>query len=123
MDDRKIQLQHPQNKKAVKMDIKKYELLKNAIIRSLKKYNRLTHRQLNTEVLRYFEQNNVKFPGSVSWHLEWVKLDLESKGAIERTATNKNKQRYSLGGIIVSKTICSFLVLWKISFRIDILIH
>ncbi len=95
MDDRKIQLQHPQNKKAVKMDIKKYELLKNAIIRSLKKYNRLTHRQLNTEALRYFEQNNVKFPGSVFWHLEWVKLDLESKGAIERTATNK-EQRYSL---------------------------
>ena len=83
----KIELKHPEGKKAVSMDVEKYFILKSAIIECLKFKTELTHKELKQSVKDYLSDNNKRIEGSVPWHLEWVKLDLEAKKEIKRTDT------------------------------------
>lgn len=93
----KIQLQHPEGKKAVSMDPDKYRILKEALINILKTRGEATHDEILQAVNDEFNKNCTKFEGSVEWHLEWVKLDLEARKEIRRTRA-KNPVRYALGG-------------------------
>ena len=77
--DQKTELKHPEGKKAVSMDQGKYNLLKSAILECLKSKTGVTHKELQQSVINHFEKNNIKFEGSVPWHLELVKLDLEAR--------------------------------------------
>ncbi len=80
----KIQLRHPTGKKAVSMDKTKYDLLKDALLNHLKKNGESTHKEILQMVLDNFKKNKTKFEGSIEWHLEWVKLDLEASKVINR---------------------------------------
>lgn len=82
--EKKIQLTHPQGKKAVSMAPDKYNLLKGALLNCLKSGGELTHTEIGQVVAEELKNNKVKFDGNVNWHLEWVKLDLEANGIIER---------------------------------------
>jgi hypothetical protein len=80
----RIQLRHPAGKKAVRMDIKKYDVLKKSILSRLKKAGDSTLSEILHAIKEDFKKNKIKFEGSVEWHFEWVKLDLEANKIIER---------------------------------------
>lgn len=82
--EQKIQLKHPEGKKAVRMSKAKYDVLKKALLNYLKKKGGSTHTEIWHEVADDFKINNIKFEGSIQWHMEWVKLDLEANKIIER---------------------------------------
>ena len=78
-----MQLRHPAGKKAVSMDESKYELLKKIILHQLKA-GELSHTEMLQAIIRDFEKQKIKFPGSIEWHMEWVKLDLEANKIIRK---------------------------------------
>ncbi len=82
--EQKIQLKHPEGKKAVSISKAKYDVLKKAFLNYLKKKGGSTHTEILHEVADDFKINNIKFEGSIQWHMEWVKLDLEANKIIER---------------------------------------
>ena len=79
----KIQLTHPAGKKAVTMEAGKYSIMTKAILGQLEK-GESTHSEMLHAVTDDFATNGTKFPGSIEWHMEWVKLDLEAKKQIRR---------------------------------------
>jgi hypothetical protein len=83
MKEEKIQLLHPLGKKNVRMDKKKYDVMRKAITHSLKS-GPLTHKELLEKIQKGFQKNKTKFDGSVEWYMEGVKLDLEATKQIER---------------------------------------
>ncbi|HJU91540.1 MAG TPA: hypothetical protein VJ656_01290 [Pyrinomonadaceae bacterium] len=89
MAEEKILTKHPQGKTGRNISKKSYETLKTAILAALRK-KQLTHTEL-------FEQLNKnlkgKFDGNISWYGETVKLDLEARKIIERTASKPQKYR------------------------------
>ena len=86
----KVRTKHPQGKSGRTIDKEKYEAIKRAMLAALRG-RELTHREL-FEVLG--KKLTGKFDGNVSWYGETVKLDLEARKAIERTASRP--QRYKL---------------------------
>jgi hypothetical protein len=80
----RIQLKHPQGKKAVTMDTGKYNLLKPAILRYLRAEGGSTFGAVTKAIAKEFKTKGQKFDGSLNWHLEWVKLDLEARKLIRR---------------------------------------
>lgn len=80
----KMQLKHPAGKKAIRMDTAKYDVLKNTLMKQLKAKGELTHEEMYRAIAADFKKNNIAFEGSVEWHMEWVKLDLEAKKEIKR---------------------------------------
>ena len=91
----KIQLIHPAGKKAISMEQEKYDLLKKHILKRLSTGIASTQ----TEILNFIKQEivkeKIKFQGSLEWHLEWVKLDLEARKEIKRIG-DKSPQKYSI---------------------------
>ena len=83
----KIQLAHPAGKKAIRMEQPKYELIATSILHFLSEKKQATHIELLAAVETDFQQRKVEFKGSIGWHTEWVKLDLEAKGKILRKQT------------------------------------
>ncbi len=83
--EQKIQLRHPAGKKAVQMDKGKYDVLSQAILSHLMNVGESTHSGILQAVTEDFIQNDISFVGSIEWHLEWVKLDLEAKKKIKRS--------------------------------------
>ena len=81
----KIQLRHPAGKKAVSMDKGKYDALKKVILNHLMTKGASTHSEILQAITEDFQKNKIKFEGSVEWHMEWVKLDLEARKEIKRT--------------------------------------
>ena len=84
--EQRIQLKHPTDKKAISMDKNKYDVLKDALLNYLKTKGESTHTEIIQAITEDFKKNKTKFDGSVSWHLEWVKLDLEARKEIKRIA-------------------------------------
>jgi len=85
----KILTKHPLGKTGRNIDRKKYDTLKKAILSALRK-NDLTH----TDLFRCLNKSlKGKLSGNISWYGETVKLDLEAKKIIERTASKPQKYR------------------------------
>ena len=85
----KMLTKHPLDKSGKNIDRKKYDTLKKAILSALRK-NDLTH----TELFRRLNKSlKGKFSGNISWYGETVKLDMEGKKIIERTASKPQKYR------------------------------
>lgn len=91
----KIQLKHPAGKKAVSMDKEKYDTLKKYMLSHLKDNSQSTHTELLNSITKNLKTDKIKFSGSVEWHMEWVKLDLEARKTIKRT-TDKSPIKFSL---------------------------
>jgi hypothetical protein len=82
-----IQLIHPAGKKAVTMEAGKYSLMMKAILAVLAKGGS-THSEMLQAVTDDLASNGEEFPGSIEWHMEWVKLDLEARKQIRRTTSS-----------------------------------
>ena len=89
MTSNKIQTKHPLGKSGRNIDRKKYDTLRNAILAALRKDD-LTHTELFSRLSKSLKG---KFAGNISWYGETVKLDLEAKKIIERTASKPQKYR------------------------------
>ena len=77
--EQKIQLKHPQGKKAVSISKDKYELLKTEIVNYLTKNLDGTFSDISKTISKNFSEKKINFDGSLNWYLEWVKLDLEAQ--------------------------------------------
>ena len=93
--EQKIQLKHPAGKKAISMDKEKYDTLKKYMLSHLKDNSQSTHTELLNSIIKHFKSDKINFSGSVEWHMEWVKLDLEARKLIKRTA-DKAPIKFSL---------------------------
>ena len=90
MAEEKILTRHPQGKSGRSIEKAKYDQMASAI-RAALGGEELTHTDLMSRVQ---EALDGKFNGNISWYAETVKLDLEAREAIERTASRP--QRYRL---------------------------
>ena len=89
MTSNKILTKHPLGKSGKNIDRKKYDTLRKAIVSALRKDD-LTHTELFSRINTSLKS---KFSGNISWYGETVKLDLEAKKIIERTASKPQKYR------------------------------
>ncbi|HKW89432.1 MAG TPA: hypothetical protein VJN21_11825 [Candidatus Acidoferrales bacterium] len=89
MAEQKILTKHPQGKSGKNIDRRKYETIKRGILASLRG-KELTHTELFSHLAKRVKG---KFSGNVSWYGETVKLDLEARKLIERTASTPQKYR------------------------------
>ena len=83
MDD-KIQLLHPQGKKAVNISRSKYELIKPILIKCMQANAEINFTGMCHFVAADLKKQKLKFEGSVNWYVEWVKLDLEARKILKR---------------------------------------
>lgn len=90
MVEETILTRHPLGKAGRSISKQKYETIRRAMLAVLRG-RELTHTEL-TQSLK--ERLGGTFDGNISWYGETVKLDLEARKAIERTATKP--QRYRL---------------------------
>ena len=84
--EQKIQLKHPAGKKAISMDKEKYGVIEKSLLICIKGKAEATHKEMLKAITEDFKKNKIKFAGSIEWHMEWVKLDLEARKKILRIA-------------------------------------
>ena len=85
----KMLTKHPLGKSGKNIDKKKYDTLRKAILSAVRK-NDLTHTKLFSRLNKSLKG---RFSGNISWYGKTVKLDLEAKKIIERTASKAQKYR------------------------------
>src|SRR4051812_28494808 len=93
MTTEKILTKHPLGKSGKNIDRTKYDTLRNAILSALRK-NDLTHSELFSRINMTLKG---KFSGDINWYGETVKLDLEARKLIERTASKPQKYQLIRG--------------------------
>lgn len=81
MDDDKILTLHPQGKKGVNILRRRYDPIKDFIIKTIKKHKEITYQDLSDLAEKELSKS---FDGKVVWYIVSVKLDLEARGIIER---------------------------------------
>lgn len=79
-EDRILTL-HPQGKKGVNILLRKYDLICDFILSTIKKHGKITYQDLSDLAI---EQLSESFDGKVVWYVVSVKLDLEARNIIER---------------------------------------
>lgn len=92
MAEGKIQTKHPAGKTGRSISREKYDAVKSALVAVLRG-RELTHTELMTALQQRLKK---AFDGNISWYGETVKLDLEARRTLERTASKP--QRYRLRG-------------------------
>ena len=93
--EQKVRLKHPQGKKPVSMSKEKYDLLKPVVLKYLRSKGKAPFSEISSAITKDFKTNRTKFQGSLPWHLEWVKLDLEARKIIKRVP-NTTPQQYMI---------------------------
>jgi hypothetical protein len=91
----KIQLIHPAGKKAISMDRKKYNTLKDLLLYSLQNTDQASFKDLLAGAEKQLKQRKIKLEGKLEWNLFWVSLDLEARKEITRDKS-VSPHRYSL---------------------------
>ena len=81
MDEEKILTSHPQGKQGVNILKRKYDVISNFIIQTIKKKKEISFEEL-AELAD--EKLSSSFDGKVIWYMVTVKLDLEARKIIER---------------------------------------
>jgi len=79
--EERIMTLHPEGKVGVNVAKDKYDLVADAIRKSLGRRRELTSLELITKVGEKLEN---KFEGSIPWYVSTVELDLQARGEIER---------------------------------------
>lgn len=90
----RIMTLHPQGKEGVNIEKQKYDLVKDAILSSIKECGEIAFGELSGAVASHLPES---FDGSVGWYTTTVKLDLEARGLIERVP-KKSPQQLRLSG-------------------------
>lgn len=80
-DQERIQTLHPQGKKGVNILKKRYDPIKDFILKTVEAHGEITYSEVNDLAV---EQLKDSFDGSIPWYVVSVKLDLEARGIIER---------------------------------------
>ena len=81
IDDNKILTYHPQGKKGTNILKRRYKVIKDFIIKTIKEHGEITYEDLN-DIAN--EKLTATFDGKVTWYIVTVKLDLEARMIIER---------------------------------------
>ena len=76
-----IRTLHPEKKQGVNISKEKYEIIRKAILSTLRSQEEISFRNLSRAVEK---EVNGTFDGSVMWYVTTVKLDLEARGEIKR---------------------------------------
>lgn len=77
------------------MDKGKYDSLKKVLLNGLTAKGESTHAEILQTITEDLKKSEIKFEGSVEWHLEWVKLDLEANKIIARVPKT-SPQKYKV---------------------------
>jgi hypothetical protein len=77
---------HPKKKMGVKISKEKYEIIRKAILSTLRKQKEMTFMNLSRAVE---QEVNGNFDGSVNWYVTTVKLDLEARGMVKRVPNSR----------------------------------
>lgn len=77
----RIMTLHPAGKKGVNIDKEMYEVIKDAILASVRQQGQIDFKALPATVEEHL---STPFDGSIGWYTTTVKLDLEARGLIER---------------------------------------
>ena len=88
-EEKKIMTKHPFGKAGRNISREKYDSVKGAMLDVLKS-GELTHTELMERMNKYLKG---KFTDNISWYSETVKLDLEARKVIERTAARPQTYR------------------------------
>lgn len=80
----KVQLIHPEGKKAPTMDKAKYDMLREAFLVCLQKLPESSFDALANAVDLHLKKTGQTLHGKPEWNLFWVTLDMESRREIRR---------------------------------------
>lgn len=79
--EERIMTLHPEGKAGVNIAKEKYDIVREAILDSVRTHGEITFTDLTEDVRRSLVG---KFDGSITWYVTTIKLDLEARGIIER---------------------------------------
>ena len=79
--EEKIMTLHPQGKKGVNILKRRYDVIKEYILKTVEDRGQITYKQLDK--LAFMDLSD-SFDGKVGWYVVSVKLDLEARKIIER---------------------------------------
>ena len=91
----RIQLRHPDGKKAPTMEFRKYCLLKEALTCCLAEGRSAIFADLADDVSHYLARQKKTPEGRLEWSLFWVTLNMESTGELLKDRT-RSPLRYTL---------------------------
>jgi hypothetical protein len=77
---------HPEKKQGVNISKEKYEIIRKAILSTLRTQKEMTFMKLSRAVEK---EVNGTFEGSVTWYVTTVKLDLEARGQVKRVPNSR----------------------------------
>lgn len=80
-DTERILTLHPQGKNGVNILKRKYDFIKDYILKKVKEHGEIAYQSLDDMARTELEDS---FDGKVAWYVVSVKLDLEARGIIER---------------------------------------
>ncbi|MDB4921437.1 hypothetical protein [Mucilaginibacter sp.] len=80
----KVQLQHPEGKKAISMDKNKYYALKSSFVECLKTKKTAPFKDLLSAVTADLENKKTAIKGVIEWNLFWVTLDMEARQELKK---------------------------------------
>jgi len=80
-DDEKFLTLHPAGKKGVNILKRRYDFIKDYIVKEVEKAGEITYQDLSKQAVNELSST---FDGKVAWYVVSVKLDLEARGIIER---------------------------------------
>jgi len=81
MSEEKILTLHPQGKKGVNILKRRYDVICEYILATIKKEKIISYEDLSDRAVK---ELSATFDGKVVWYIVSVKLDLEARGIIER---------------------------------------
>jgi hypothetical protein len=81
-----IRTLHPEKKQGVNISKEKYDIIRQAILSTLREQKEMTFMKLSHAVEKKVNGN---FEGSVTWYVTTVKLDLEARGQIKRVPNSR----------------------------------
>jgi hypothetical protein len=91
MSEERILTKHPKGKDGVNILKRRYDVIKEFILETIKEYGEITYNSLSDLAV---EKLNENFEGKVVWYIVTVKLDLEARNMIERISkTSSHKLR------------------------------
>ncbi len=91
MNEEKIMTLHPAGKQGVNILKRRYDVIKDFILKTLKSNKEISFEELTDRAVNSLTKT---FDGKVVWYMVTVKLDLEARGIIERIpGTSPHKLR------------------------------
>lgn len=81
-----IRTLHPEKKQGVNISKEKYEIIRKAIMATLRAQKEISFMNLSRAVEK---EVNGTFEGSVMWYVTTVKLDLEARGTLKRVPNSR----------------------------------